>query len=504
MPPSNNAILSDKMGDGVRLMTVPSASSPSRTIPGPPTIPFMGGRATLLGLYRNPFAYMRRLFESYGPVVAAARGDPSIVFAFGPELNHRLLSEPDLFLAGKMALLPLPEGTALKRLFQNNLPSMNGARHRQQRRLMQPAFHRQQTERYCREMVALTAQMLDEWSCHRTFDLHAEMRQLTQRIAVKTLFGVYDEKEVDHVGLLLRQLIDLTSSPLFLLAPFNLPGLLFRRANHLAGELEAYVRSVVLRRRATPDESAVLSALVHARDEESGQLTDEELVGHAFTLFVAGHETTSNALVWTLFLLHQHHRVAVDLLDELEGALGGAAPTVEELGTLPLLDGVVRESLRLLPPAPLGIRTAAAPCVLGGYALPQGANVFYSEFITHRLLELYDEPECFRPERWRSLERTAYEYLPFGAGPHMCIGWAFAMQELKVVLAMLHPRYRLSIAEHSRVDLTLHMRLRGGMPVQVHPQDRRFKAVPVGGRISDLVETVGTGSAARNGAGLPV
>jgi cytochrome P450 len=353
---------------------------------------------------------------------------------------------------------------------------------------MQPAFHRQQIQSYCNDMVALTAQMLDCWRSLPELDLHAEMRQLTQRIAVKTLFGSYEEEELDRVGRLLREMIDLTSSPLFLLAPFNLPGLPFRRAEYLAGQLEAYIRSMIARKRADPAASDVLSALVHARDEEDAQLTDEELVGHAFTLFVAGHETTSNALVWTLFLLDQHPQAAAALLAELEGALGGEAPTVERLGSLPLLDGVVRESLRLLPPAIIGIRTAAVPCELGGYALPQGTNIFYSEFITHRMPELYSEPNRFRPERWTGLERTAYEYLPFGAGPHMCIGWAFAMQELKVVLAMLLPRYRLSLAPGSRVDTTLHMRPAGGMRVRVHDQDHCFQASPVRGKICALVD----------------
>ncbi len=476
-----------------------AATHPSTAIPGPRGLPGVGGRLSLLKLYGDPFGMLRRLYATYGPLVAGAEGDPSLVFAFGPELNHRLLSEPQVFLSGKVNLLRLPEGTVLGRLFQNNLPTMNGPQHRQQRRLMQPAFHKPQIRRYCADMAVLTGQMLDRWRSQPEFDLHAEMRQLTQRIAVKTLFGVYDEAELDRVGRLLRKLIDLTSSPFFLATrgPFwKAPGMPPRRAEHLSGQLEAYIRSVIARKRSepltgiTPDGAAsdMLAALVRARDEEDAQLTDDELVGHAFTMFVAGHETTSNALTWTLFLLDQHPRIAAGLLDELEGILdAGQPPSVEQLESLNLLDGVVRESLRLLPPAPIGVRTAAVACELGGYALPDGATIFYSEFITHRIPELYPEPNRFRPERWAELERTAYEYLPFGAGPHMCIGWAFAMQEVKLVLALLLPRYRLTLRPGSHIRTGLHMRPLGGMPARAVPQDHHFQASPVRGQIFDLV-----------------
>jgi cytochrome P450 len=161
---------------------------------------------------------------------------------------------------------------------------------------------------------------------------------------------------------------------------------------------------------------------------------------------------------------------------------------VEQLSRLPLLEGVVKESLRLLSPAQIGIRITAAPCELAGYTLPRGANVIYSEFITHRLPHLYAEPERFKPERWFTVQPSTYEYLPFSAGPHMCIGWAFAMQELKLVLAMLFQRYRLALAPNTLLSPTIAMRPARGMPVRVFPQDRQFQSVPVRGGIHELVD----------------
>jgi cytochrome P450 len=459
-----------------------------RPIPGPRAFPLLGKQMSLLHFYRHPFRLLRHLHATYGDVVALAQGDPSFVFAFGPELNHQLLAQPDLFENGTGPLIRLPKNTAVERLFAQNLAVMNGAHHKQQRRLMQPAFHRQQVQAYCADMVALTQRTLDRWQPHTSIDLLSEMQQLTQRIAVKTLFGVDDETELAHIGELMRRAITLTTSPLALLAPLNVPGLPFHRANRLTEQLEEYIRSVAARKHAQPDAIDVLATLVRVRDEDGTKLSDAELIGHAFTLFVAGHETTSNALTWTLFLLNQHPRVSADLLDELDSTLHGSAPTIELLAQLPLLEGVVKESLRLLPPAPIGIRIAAAACELGEYALPRGANVIYSEFITHRLPELYAEPDRFHPERWLRLERSTYEYLPFAAGPHMCIGWAFAMQELKVVLAMLLQRYRLAVVPGATIAPHIGMRPIKGMPMHVFPQDRQFQRGEVRGAIRELVE----------------
>ncbi|HEX6290951.1 MAG TPA: cytochrome P450 [Herpetosiphonaceae bacterium] len=464
---------------------VTSASS----IPGPRGLPLIGGRARLLTLYRNPFGYLRQLHSTYGDVVALAAGDPSYMFVFGPELNRHLLAHADRFenTVGPF-FSRLPRQTAFGRLMVNNLAVMNGAHHRQQRRLMQPAFHHQQIAHYHADMVALTGQMLERWRPGTALDVLTEMRQLTQRIAVKTLFGVDDTTELDRVGRLLQRIIAISQSPLVLLAPANLPGLPFHRFNRLVERLEGYIRSLIERKRAQRDTPDVLAALVRAHDEDGSQLSDDELVGHAFTLFVAGHETTANALTWTLFLLDQHPRVLADVVDELEREIGDRAPTVEDLGRLSLLEGVIKESLRLLPPAPIGIRVASAPSELGGYAVPKGATIIFSEFITHRMPQIYAEPDRFLPERWAALHPSPYAYLPFAAGPHLCIGWAFAMQELRVVLAMLLRRFRVAVVPGSIVEPMIGMRPAHGLPVTVHAQDRQFRASPVRGGMDQLVD----------------
>jgi cytochrome P450 len=460
----------------------------THTMPGQRGLPLLGGKLNLIRLFRDPFDLLRSMHATYGDVVALAHNDRSFVFGFGPELNHHILAKPDVFENGKGGLVRIRKGSAMERMFTNNIAVMNGAQHKQQRKLMQPAFHRQRIAGYTADMATLTQAMLDRWQPGQQRDLVLDMKQLTQRIAVKTLFGVDDQGELDRVGALLRRTINVTTSPLFAILPFNVPGLPYHRIEVLAAQLEAYIRGVITHKRTQPEGSDVLASLIHVRDEDGSRLSDEELIGHAFTLFVAGHETTSNALAATLLLLEQHPAILSDLLDELDGVLGGAAATLEHTGKLPLLEGVIKESLRLLPPAIIGIRIAAHDTQLGGYAIPKGANVVYSEFVTQRMPDIYAEPDRFKPERWLAIDPSTYEYLPFSAGPHMCIGWAFAMQELRVVLAMILQRFRLSLVAGTPVDLTVRMQPKRGLPMRIHTQDRQFHASPLQGNIRALVD----------------
>jgi cytochrome P450 len=303
---------------------------------------------------------------------------------------------------------------------------------------------------------------------------------------VKTLFGLYNEEELDLMGEYIHKM---TKSMLWVtLAPFNLPGTPYHKAMQSAEKLNTKIREMITQKRLETNATDVLASLVQVRDEGGSGLTDDELVGHTFTLYVAGHETTANALTWSIFLLHQHPDILSKLLEELDGNLKGSDPSLENLASLSLLDGVIKESLRLLPPAGIGVRITSQTCELGGYTIPKGTNVFFNQMITHRLPELYDEPDRFKPERWSTIKRSPYEYLPFSAGQHMCIGWNFATQEMKVVLAILLQRFRFVINPDSKITPNIMMRPIHGIPMKVVPQDGQFSRVPVKGKINQYVD----------------
>ncbi len=271
----------------------------------------------------------------------------------------------------------------------------------------------------------------------------------------------------------------------------DLPGTPYRALQRLSQRIESQIRALIASKRASSAEQLdVLATLIDARDEDGSSMTDDQLIGHAHVLFEAGHETTASALTWTLFLLAQHPKVLADLRDELTGVLRGAQPTVEHLAQLPLLERVIKESMRVLTPVVFMMRLTAEPCTLGPYRLPAGARVIYSQYISHRLPELYSEPAAFRPDRWLSIDPSGYEYIPFGAGPHVCIGAAFAMMELRLVLATILQRHGLEVAPGARIDRQVQLTLsaKHGVPMQVIPCDQAPRYVEFRGNIHDMVD----------------
>jgi cytochrome P450 len=283
----------------------------------------------------------------------------------------------------------------------------------------------------------------------------------------------------------------LPSAALFLL-PFDVPGLPFRTLLDAVTATEAEVRRLIAARRAAgTDGGDVLSMLVSARDEADGALTEEQVISHISVLLIAGHVTSYNALGWLTLLLALHPRVAADLLDDIQATTSGAPPTVEQLAAMPLLDAVVKEGLRLMPPAPLNTRFAARDTTLGGHDIPAGAHVVMSIYHTHRMTGIYPDPARFDPSRWATLKPALHAYGPFGSGPRTCIGGPFATMAIKLVLSMTLSRYRLALPPGTRVDrfASVTLGIRGRLPMRVHAQDRAFApATDVRGDVREMVE----------------
>lgn len=457
-------------------------------IPGPRS-PF-GWRGQALAFLRDPIGLMVALRREYGDTSSVLRGYPWWMFAFGPAYNQLILSDAALYHSTPIAPVATPPNTALARL-THHLLTMNGDTHRQQRRLMLPAFHKKRVETYHGEMVVLTEQMLDTWRVGQPIDLAAAMQQLTLCIASRTLFGVDATHDAGNVGRLIHRWLAALESGGVMLLPRDLPASPLRRLLRLSDQLEARIKAMIAAKRADPNaQPDVLAMLIAARDDDGIGMTDDELIGQASLIFVAGHETSSNALTWTLFLLSQHPRVLADLRDELAGELRGAAPALEQLGRLPLLERVIKESMRLLPPATFMMRYTTRPTRLGPYALPTGATITVSPYITHHLPELYPAPERFDPARWETIAPGTYEYLPFGAGPHMCLGSTFALHEIKIVLAMLLQRYGLALQPGARIDrrVKITMAPRWGMPMTILPLGAAISPVAVRGNVREMVE----------------
>ncbi len=369
----------------------------------------------------------------------------------------------------------------------------NEADHREQRRLLMPAFHRSRIESYRDEMVAVTEALLAEFRPGSTRDVRPDMMRVTLRIATTTLFGA----DLGELGLQIGHELESWAATLRAanIVPFDLPLSPYRRWLDLSSNIDRRMLEVIRLKRENPGTGRdMLSMLLEARDEGGAPLSEDELVGHAGVIFAAGHETSSNALSWTLFLLSQHPRILADLCDELSGKLRGDAPSFEDLASLPLLDRVVKESLRLFPPAPLNHRITARDSELGEYRIPAGTEVLSSIYHTHRMPDLYPEPLRFRPERWQKSDPGPYGYNPFSAGPRMCIGATFAWFEIKIVLALLLQRFRLELVPNQRIDRYFGITLAPSPRVlmRVLRTDRAYaRAAPVHGQVHEMLDLSG-------------
>ncbi|MBA3470564.1 MAG: cytochrome P450 [Herpetosiphonaceae bacterium] len=462
-------------------------------IPGPTPLPIIGKHGNfVLQFLRDPINYMNHVYKRYGPIAGLTKNDPGAVFAFGPEYNRQFLANADIYHIRGSLLFPAPEDSAPRQL-DAGLTNMNGDKHRQQRRLMMPAFQRKHVETYCEDMVTITQHFLDRWRPGENINLSREMQMISLYIANKTLLGfdaIKNPRKLD-IAAMIKRWQEMITSPLVIGLPFDRPGMPYRRALKHAEAMVAFLRKTIADKRANPDEQHdVLANLIKARDEDGTAMTDVELIGQATLLFAAGHETTGNSLIWTLILLAQHPNVMHDLLDELDQVLGGAAPTVEQLNKLPLLDKVIKESLRLFPTVFMSARKATQPFQLGPYELPEGMTVIFSEYMTHRMPELFPEPNRFLPERWNTIDPSPYEYLPFSTGARMCPGATFAMTELRIILAMTLQRYRLALIPGTVIkrQMAVTLSAKSPIPATVHKQDRRFSQTWLRGNLHEVVD----------------
>jgi cytochrome P450 len=464
------------------------------TVPGPHPRTQLGHISNLLHFSKDSIGFTRQLFQTYGSIAALRYGGgtnlysslpncPGTVFAYGPEFVRQVATQHDVYykhpLSGRLYRRKDESArTEPLKHFVVGLFGVNGDRHRQHRQLIMPAFHKQQIELYRDDIVAIAQSTLDQLQVGEHYNIAEVMRLLTMRVATKTLFGEDIGESGKSIGQLIQDVLSTMGSPWMAILPFDLPGLPYHRFLSQIAQLDDKMREMIAHKRRSRGQSRdVLSMLVQARDEELDEgLSEGELLGHAGVIFAAGHETSSNALTWTLFLLSQYPQVAADLVDELEDVLHGQAPTVAQLPRLPLLERVIKESMRLLSPVPWNGRVTSQPTELGGYFLPQGTEVFVSIYQTHQMPELYPQPEVFSPQRWETINPTIYEYNPFSVGPRLCIGAGFAMMEIKIVLAMLLQRYRLQLMPKVKIDPVgmIVLASKHGMPMQIHKQDHQF------------------------------
>ena len=329
------------------------------------------------------------------------------------------------------------------RLVGNGLITSEGDFWRRQRRLAQPAFHKQRISNYGEVMVEYTERMLAGWKAGEVRDVHRDMMRLTIEVVVKTLFDADVSGDAENVGRALSEIVKPFASQATLkwILDNRLPTPGHRRFYRSVSEIDRIVYRIIAERRAAGyDKGDLLSMLLQAHDDDGSQMTDAQLRDEVMTIFLAGHETTALALSWSWFLLATNKEVEAKFHDEIDRVLAGRLPRVSDLPNLPYTEMIAKETMRLYPPA-FGVgREAIEECEIGGYRVPRKTQIFSFQWATQRDPRFFDNPDDFIPDRWTpqfSEQLPKYAYFPFGGGPRLCIGNYFAMMEIILLMATI-------------------------------------------------------------------
>jgi cytochrome P450 len=427
----------------------------ARVPSGPRGNPVLG---SIGDLYRDRLRFVLDVASTYGDVAQYRVAHMRMYQVNSPAGVERLLHDNHRNYSKDVATF----GT-LRLFLGNGLFTSDGDFWRRQRRLAQPAFHRRRVAAFGELMTDATLEMLDRWrplaDRDQPLDVGAEFSRLTMEVVTRALFSTSVEGDIGKVGRAIATLLDEVTFrftfPFY--PPLKVPTPRNRRFLAARATLDEIVYGIISGRRRSPGEhDDLLALLMEARDEDTGEgMSDKQLRDEVITLFLAGHETTANALTWASYLLSTHVGVARRLRAEVDEALGGGIPTAADLPDLPYTRMVVDETLRLYPPAWITNRRAIEDDTVCGYRIPADAMLSISPYVTHRDPVLWENPEGFDPERFapeRSAARPHYAYFPFGGGPRQCIGKGFALMEATLVLALLANRCELYLVPGRKVE----------------------------------------------------
>ncbi len=430
-------------------------------------VPFVG---QWIAMMRDPLGYFERM-SALGPMARVRFGPFDYVLVQDPDAVRRVLQESPRRYAKSRNY------RGLERVLGKGLLTSEGDFWRRQRKLAQPAFHHQRLRALADAMVACTADMLRQWSAHAPgtrLDVHREMMRVTLRIAGKTLFGVDLEGQASKFGDALSFLVPFANAeveqpirlPLWVPLPEHL------RIQRAMKTLDDVVYGIIRERRASGERrDDLLDMLMAAVDDEGSGMTERQLRDEIMTLLLAGHETTANLLSFAFHTLAEQPVWAERVRAEAREVFGDRAPTFEDASRLAVTGRVIDEVLRLYPPAWAYEREPLEDDVLAGYRIPKGLPVVICTWTLHRDPRFWDRPLAFDPDRFApelAAQRSRYAYAPFGDGPRVCIGKAFALLEAKLMLAMIMRDASLdALRAHPALEPGVTLRPRGGLEMKL-------------------------------------
>ena len=427
----------------------------------PPTVKagIFGGH--FLEFRRNPTAFLQKI-TNFGDVTTFNLVGQTTFCINHPEMIRDLLvTNNHKFIKGRAL-------QRAKKLLGEGLLTSEKDFHLRQRRMIQPAFHRQRIHGYAESMIDFGGKMANEWRDGDVRDIDHEMMRLTLNVVGKTLFGANVEDDATEIGAAMTTIVSMFN---LLLLPFaelleKLPLPHTRRFNHAKKTLDEVIYKIIdERRKSGEDNGDLLSMLLNAQDEESGlKMSDEQIRDECMTIFLAGHETTANALTWTFYLLSQNPDAEAKFHRELDEVLENKPLTPEDYPRLKYTESVLAESLRLFPPAWTVGRLAIEDHEFGGFEIPQGSLVLASPFALQRDARFWTDADKFQPERWETVSikeaGSNFIYFPFSKGVRSCVGEQFAWTEGVLLLAALGRKWRLKLDAKQKIGLQAMITLR--------------------------------------------
>lgn len=430
-------------------MTTVTSSSNNKL---PPTVK----APAIVGMIRallDQFGTLERYQKKYGEIYYTPQSSllpPYVMFSNPQGIEQVFSADPNIFEVGTQSTIPVRV-----LLGDNSLVLLDGIAHQKQRKLLMPPFHGERMKSYGQTMVEVTKEVIATWKVGQTICIRDYTQEISLQVILKTIFGLDEGAKSDRLKAILVDWLAIFNSPLnsfFLFFPalqkdlgILTPWSKFLKQKRAIREI---LQAECDRRRHNPDALGkdILSLLIEARYEDGQPMSDAEIRDELITMLFAGHETTASSLAWSFYWLHRLRGVGRKLQTELNSL--GKNAEFTDIAKLPYLNAVVSETLRLNPVVPVIGRQLKEPFELMGYHLEAGTLLLLSIYLTHQREDIYPEPRKFKPERFIEQELSPYEYLPFGGGNRRCLGYAFALFEMKLVLATILSHVELELLDN--------------------------------------------------------
>lgn len=407
----------------------------------------------LLQWVAEPLTFMEKCAKQYGDAFQIKLNYPMVLISHPKAIEEIFKTNPKQFDCGvgNQLLLPL--------LGERSLVMLDGTPHQRQRQLLMPPFHGERMQAYGELISEIAEQVASKWEVGQAFSMRESTQQISLKVILQAVFGLDEGDRYNKIEQILSEALESLSSPwkasMLFFKPLQIDlgawspwGKFIRQRQEFDRLLYAEISE--RRQKLDPERSDILTMLLLARDETGEGMSDKELRDELMTLLLVGHETTATALAWAFYWMHHQPEIYNKLLQELEDI--GDNPDSMAIMKLPYLNAVCCETLRIYPVAMIAfIRILKSPRKIMGQEYPVGSALAPCIYLTHHREDLYPEPKKFKPERFLERQYSAYEFFPFGGSNRRCIGAAFAMFEMKLVLATILKRYSLALAEKQPV-----------------------------------------------------